>query len=230
MITPASSTAPHPTEMQDLRSARSVLKPTEAPEGVTLLELNPETGEPKAFAELSARIARQGQLRELASLSKKKEILEKAAQLHRMMIKNMEKQLATPPVPAEDLEGAEAARVMALAEKLAKEHNHRFPPPKDQNFVFADEDWNYTIYGDGRVTRSKSGVLTPEQWEYTAKDLKERKAVIASGVFESQIAEIDRQINDHNDKIGPMSEAELSELQVNSTPSTDFSTFFSILA
>lgn len=209
MITPASSKPPHPTEMQDLRSARSVLKPAEAPEGVTLLKLDSETGEP---TELNAKLKRLGQLGELSHLMKEKAVQEKAAQVYRKTIEAEEKLLATPPVPAEVLKGAEAARVVALAEKQAREHNMRFPPPKDQTFVFSNKGWNYTIYGDGRVTRSKSGVLTPEQWRETDKSVREKKAVMNSIDYEGKIAALDKRITSLRDELGQTVEEELARL------------------
>lgn len=208
MITPASSKAPHPTEMQDLRSARSVLKPTEAPEGVTLLELDSGTGEPAKFKRLS-------QLGELANLISEKKMKEKTAEIAKMLIEKKEGLLKHPPEPEQKLDGQEAARVVELAKKRAKELGRGFPPPKNDSFGFIHDEWFYTVSGDGQVTRRKKDVLTPEQWEQTNKEVQRAKAFESSGIRQAEITALDKQIEALRAVVGPVSKEELSKLDLD---------------
>lgn len=182
----------------------------DAPTDIRLLGADDLASVHKSLDDLTAGFQRLSQVGQLRGLKIKQEALRKLADMNRTLNARAEEALAKPPVPAEELNGQEALRIVKLAEQRAREHNARFPPAKDETFVFADQDYVYTVYGDGRVTRSRQGELTPEQWEQTSKAVKERKSRLED--MDLQIAELGTQIASLESQIPPVTAEELASL------------------
>lgn len=198
------------TDIASIPSASLALTRIEPPAGRVLLDPDGAAAANRKLADMSSALEHLSKVGALAGALGKRQAIERVLALKAEGIRHMEGILATAPVPAETLSGREAERVMSMAKDVARRHGGSVPPPPGSTFIFGDGEWVYTIHGDGKVTRSRNGVPTPEQWKATSEALERRRSEMAADDHEAELAALDRQIAGLRAELGPSADDEVA--------------------
>lgn len=114
------------------------------------------------FEKRRAEFDRQAKLGELSSLDGRRDSAKRMLKLAHDRREKLQKIVATPPKEAEVLEGAEAKRMLQVAEERAAKYG------SPVGFGFFEGDYLYRMKPGGKITRQNKDVPTPhEHMEYT---------------------------------------------------------------
>lgn len=168
-------------------------------------------------------IDRFSKLHELRGLEMQKQMLDQMDYHWRNLMERREQSLAVPPEPAQSVTGDEAKRVWEMGRQNAREGGHfGFPPPEDATYILIAEGFQYNIRGDGKITRQKEGVSTPEQDAAIRAEMNASRAMrdIYAPARAAQYNEIESRMTSLKAELGITDDSWRNELETRNIFST----------
>lgn len=126
-------------------------------------------------------------------------------------IARLEKLLATPPEEPQTLTKEQGEKMREFFEERLRKEGGASPfgnPNYDKVSFYSEDGWIYSFHKNGKVTRQKQGVLTPQEVPSYRRELYQLRLDLGTGVYDARIAEYQKQIDANLEKLGKLTEQE----------------------
>lgn len=126
-------------------------------------------------------------------------------------IARLEKLVATPPEEPQTLTKEQGEKMREFFEESFRKQGRPSPfgnPNHDKVTFYSEDGWIYSFHKDGKVTRQKQGVLTPQQVPSYRRELYQLRLDIGTGVYDARIAGYQKEIDANLEKLGQLTEQE----------------------